>query len=273
MVEDSDLSYLYLDNCSISLTALERILIAVKTSKLKCLFLRKNNLKGKHCSALRRFLSGTNVDGSFRQDQNSINSQCYESPFLHLEKSILSTPTKFCYPKLKVLDLSHNLLGPEIGSFIHSLESNYYLNKLVLRNNSITSFGASSLVEGILKNSSLYQLDVSNNSLMSGPNGGMVTDSFCQLIKRTKISKLVLDNCELNNAFSTSVALAISLKSKLRHLDLSNNRCHSAETLKTFISVSKNSNLRTVKFTVPGTNSEINGLVKELNEICSLNSS
>ncbi|OMJ22750.1 hypothetical protein AYI70_g2672 [Smittium culicis] len=273
MVKDSDLSILYLDNCSISLTALERILIAVKTSKLKCLFLRKNELKGKHCSALRRFLSGSNVDSSFRPDQNLTNSQNYESSFLHQEKSQPFISTKLSYPRLKVLDLSHNLLGPEIGSFIHSLESNYYLNKLVLRNNSITSFGASSLVEGILKSSSLHQLDVSNNSLMSGPNGGMVTDSFCQLIKRSKISKLVLDNCELNNAFSTSVALAINQKSKLRHLDLSNNRCHSPETLKTFISVSKNSNLRAVKFTVPATNGEINDLVKQLNEICSLNSS
>ncbi|OLY84418.1 hypothetical protein AYI68_g1419 [Smittium mucronatum] len=225
--------------------------------------------EAKHCSALRRFISGSihSVDyNEFLRYFPESESETYLK-----EESTHKNSNERTSQQNLVLDLSFNDLGPELDNLAGALKTNSFIHTLILRNNSINYPNIKHLADGVL-NSSIRHLDIGRNKYLTGSCEKRVIEPFNNLIIRSRLTKLTMDSCDITNSFAKNLALAIRPGSSLKHLDLSNNNCCSAETLRTFISASKKSHLKSVKLSIPTSNEEIRNLENELKESLSLNS-
>ena len=124
---------------------------------------------------------------------------------------------------LNEIDLSHQpLAGNSLASLFEAIGKNQNITAIKLSNTHLTTNSFDLLSSKLLDNKSLLNLDLSFNSFKDS-----LPLSFFQFLKgENNLSKLNLQNCDLNRYFASNLARTFSEKSKFSSINLSqNNLC------------------------------------------------
>ena len=126
---------------------------------------------------------------------------------------------------LKILNFTDCRLKNEVvSSFANGLAQNHSVRKVILPSNNIGSTGAVSIFRSLEHNTSLKELDLSENWRLAVGDSEAVGCTIERMLNVNKTLKVLnLSSCELDTAVATSIFRSLQHNTSLEELDLSVN--------------------------------------------------
>ena len=124
---------------------------------------------------------------------------------------------------LKVLNVSGCELTCEVAAYIaNGLAQNHSVRKVILRSNNIGSTGAVSILRSLEHNTSLKELDLSENSQLAEGDSEAVGCAIERMLNVNRTLKVLnLSGCGLDTTVVTSIFRSLQHNTSLEKLDLS----------------------------------------------------